>query len=835
MSRASSSVREGSCCFLHLCVCMGAPEHCKNVVKPLLVDVLSGINCCIFAYGQTSSGKSHTMIGPNGGQDIGTMAPDSYGILPRAAQFLLGYLNDKAKDGILSYSVKASFLQIYNENLYDLLRDSGPMFDDRMLNTADGAKETSSARGAHNNNNNELKIREVARPKSLAAVSGVREVYVSGLSEFRVETSDDILHILAVGTTNRMTRSTDFNFTSSRSHAILQLTFEIETQVESGQTLISRSKLNLIDLAGSEKMSTSDEGASYMLNQIAASQKHVKELTSINKSLHALGNVISALSSTNRSHVPYRDSKLTRLLQDSLGGNTRTILIACVAPTTLHTVETLSTLSFADRAKNVKLQLVKANTVIDDKLTLAKAQAEISRLKALLSHALKQLEEEKERRPSLMTLSNRDGASFNPEVEELLQENERLRDENDALRQGKKRRNALDYLAPSPRGGGGGGGGGGGAFGGGRDDFDAPRSVTKAPRKAPTPVKAGFLSRVDRFGYGAQPSATPKTKQSRWNAAARKKRGSVTDDSDASDGEFGARRRRGNGGNVPSSAASHLNSGRGHPHGGGGGGMGGDSVFMQIQQRQRYELNQLLAEANAKLQQQILGHQPTSTSSLNSDRGGAVNTSNMILASGIMRKSTEEGGQLHGILKNTNANVNTSTNQSPSTNNPPSSSNSNSNNNNYTPTSSTVAVYNTVMGNTGTGNGLMMGRGEEVTPTNRVFRKKNQQAQQHHQSSATQAQPSSQYAPPPQQQQQQPQQQQSQASENRPANLTATPDDIGRTVELFSFRQNGWERIDIVDFDPSKRYYKVRYPNQSVQWLDLAKKPVRSLPDEVHA
>jgi hypothetical protein len=295
-------------------------------------------------------------------------------------------------------------------------------------------------------------------------------------------------------------------------------------------------------------------------------------LTSINKSLHALGNVISALSSTNRSHVPYRDSKLTRLLQDSLGGNTRTILIACVAPTTLHTVETLSTLSFADRAKNVKLQLVKANTVIDDKLTLAKAQAEISRLKALLSHALKQLEEEKERRPSLMTLSNRDGASFNPEVEELLQENERLRDENDALRQGKKRRNALDYLAPSPRGGGGGGGGGGGAFGGGRDDFDAPRSVTKAPRKAPTPVKAGFLSRVDRFGYGAQPSvrknrrasaedasagingngngngnnngnnnnhhddvqATPKTKQSRWNAAARKKRGSVTDDSGTS-------------------------------------------------------------------------------------------------------------------------------------------------------------------------------------------------------------------------------------------------------------------------------------------------------------
>jgi hypothetical protein len=336
-----------------------------------------------------------------------------------------------------------------------------------------------------------------------------------------------------------MTRSTDFNFTSSRSHAILQLTFEIETQVESGQTLISRSKLNLIDLAGSEKMSTGDENP-YLLSQISAGQKHVKELTSINKSLHALGNVISALSSTNRSHVPYRDSKLTRLLQDSLGGNTKTILIACVAPTTLHTVETLSTLSFADRAKHVRLQLVKANTVIDDKLTLAKAQAEISRLKALLSHALMQLEEEKERKPSF---SNRDTNNFNPDFEELMMENDRLRAENEQLRHGKKRHNALDYLAPSPR----------GSIVG---SDNGVKSNLKGPKKVPSPVKAGFLSKVDRFGYGTNLDGQRKSRLSGDNSSpddpapsnngkaarpARKKRGVARDDSDVSDSEWGSK------------------------------------------------------------------------------------------------------------------------------------------------------------------------------------------------------------------------------------------------------------------------------------------------------
>ena len=130
---------------------------------------------------------------------------------------------------------------------------------------------------------------------------------------------------MSIATNNRVTKATDFNFTSSRSHAILQLTFDIESRDDSGQTTIIRSKLNLVDLAGSEKIPFVME---------ANNAKHMKELTSINKSLSSLGNVIAALSAkSSRSHIPYRDSKLTRLLQDCLSGNTRTILIACVAPT----------------------------------------------------------------------------------------------------------------------------------------------------------------------------------------------------------------------------------------------------------------------------------------------------------------------------------------------------------------------------------------------------------------------------------------------------------------------------------------------------------------------
>lgn len=416
----SSEKGQTSCSYDHVFNEVSEQEQVFEKVKPLLMDVLNGVNACIFAYGQTSAGKSFTMIGPNGGQDVFGRVKEDWGILPRASEYLLGYLNEKSDEGELTFQVKASFLQIYNENLYDLLRDTGPAIEERLLPSE---KEQQA----------ELKIREIPKRRSKSAPppttnAGLHDVFISGLSEFRVQTADDIMRILQVGTRNRMTRSTDFNATSSRSHALLQLTFEVESHTATGQTVINKSKLNLIDLAGSEKIPfvASDYN----------NPKHMKELTAINKSLSSLGNVISALASKDRTHIPYRDSKLTRILQDSLGGNTRTILIACVAPTAHYVSETFSTLQFADRAKNVMLT-VKANVLVDDKFLLAKAHSEITRLKTLLAHALKQVEQ-------LKAASNGGGGSGadsnreSDDLSQLLEENAALKRENQQLKKAMK-------------------------------------------------------------------------------------------------------------------------------------------------------------------------------------------------------------------------------------------------------------------------------------------------------------------------------------------------------------------------------------------------------------
>ena len=150
-------------------------------IKPLLSDVLAGYNACLFAYGQTSAGKSYTIIGPNGGQDILHQPRDTWGILPRAAEYLFGELADKAEEGLITYHVKASFLQLYNENLYDLLQSGGPRIDANDSNQW-GDKDAG------------LKIREIPTPnnnRTFGDASGKRsgaltsEVYVAGLSEFR--------------------------------------------------------------------------------------------------------------------------------------------------------------------------------------------------------------------------------------------------------------------------------------------------------------------------------------------------------------------------------------------------------------------------------------------------------------------------------------------------------------------------------------------------------------------------------------------------------------------------------------------------------------------------
>jgi hypothetical protein len=157
-------------------------------VKPVLDGVLKGVNGCVFAYGQTSAGKSYTMLGPNGGQDLQHLPRSKWGILPRAADYLLGSLADLAEEGLMTYTVKCSFLQIYNESLLDLLRAS------------DGGELSSSTATSG------LKIREVPMDMSTSGGTGAQEVYVAGLSEYRVHTAEDVLQLLHRGTTSRTTR-----------------------------------------------------------------------------------------------------------------------------------------------------------------------------------------------------------------------------------------------------------------------------------------------------------------------------------------------------------------------------------------------------------------------------------------------------------------------------------------------------------------------------------------------------------------------------------------------------------------------------------------------------
>lgn len=300
------------------------------------------------------------------------------------------------EDETFSYSVTCSFLQIYNENLVDLLVQDGGVAGA----AADSAslqirEETGGGRGrggviaggryrrrhdggggggggedattvADGGGGGVLGVVGHHRNRASKEPSGGkanenRRVFVNGLSSFRVGGAQDVLRYVNLGAANRRVRATQHNEASSRSHAVMQLTVEAKSGgggVEEGggggsngvgkndHVTYRQAKLSLVDLAGSEKM---DSG-------LKISKGHFKELRSINQSLSTLGNVVSALSEKGRTHVPYRDSKLTRLLQDSLGGNTRTTIIACVNPIAGQIHETVDTLQFADRAKKVGMR-----------------------------------------------------------------------------------------------------------------------------------------------------------------------------------------------------------------------------------------------------------------------------------------------------------------------------------------------------------------------------------------------------------------------------------------------------------------------------------------------
>ena len=263
------------------------------VGKEIVKDVTDGYNGTIFAYGQSGSGKTFTMYG----RDVDD--EETKGLIPRIVEAIFEYV-DTTDENNVSFQFKLSVMQIYKEVIYDLLT---------------GEKE--------------LKIKE----------SPIKGIYVENLSEVYLSSVEDFLNYHDIASANRKVGETKLNQTSSRSHSIMIL--EV-TQTFKKENLIKRGLLNLVDLAGSEKIS-----------KTGAVGETLEEAKKINLSLSALGNVIHALTS-NSEHIPYRDSKLTRILQESLGGNYKTSLIVTASPHSYHLEETLSSLQFAQRAKTIK-------------------------------------------------------------------------------------------------------------------------------------------------------------------------------------------------------------------------------------------------------------------------------------------------------------------------------------------------------------------------------------------------------------------------------------------------------------------------------------------------
>lgn len=289
-------------------------------IKPTVDDILNGYNGTVFAYGQTGAGKSYTMMGTDMDDEVGR------GVIPRIVEQIFASI--LASPGTIEYTVRVSYMEIYMEKIRDLLAPQ----------------------------NDNLPVHE---EKS-------RGVYVKGLLEIYVSSVQEVYEVMRRGGSARAVASTNMNAESSRSHSIFVITIT-QKNVETGSA--KAGQLFLVDLAGSEKV-----------GKTGASGQTLEEAKKINKSLSALGMVINNLTDGKSSHIPYRDSKLTRILQESLGGNSRTTLIICASPSSYNDAETLSTLRFGMRAKAIKNK-AKINAEISPaelKALLKKAQAQVT-------------------------------------------------------------------------------------------------------------------------------------------------------------------------------------------------------------------------------------------------------------------------------------------------------------------------------------------------------------------------------------------------------------------------------------------------------------------------
>lgn len=296
-------------------------------------QMLAGFNCTIFAYGQTGTGKTYTMSGDMT-ETLG-MLTDEAGIIPRVLQNLFNKLEIDDTENC----VKCSFIELYNEELRDL------------LSVEESAK---------------LKIYDDASRR------GHLGTVVQGMEEKHIKNAAEGIKVLQDGSLKRQVAATKCNDLSSRSHTVFTITAYVKKTNEHGvEDLVAAGKLNLVDLAGSENIQRS-----------GAENKRAAEAGLINKSLLTLGRVINALVDRN-AHIPYRESKLTRLLQDSLGGRTKTCIIATISPAKTNLEETISTLDYAFRAKNIRNK-PQLNAMLNKKTLLREFTAEIEKLKSEL-------------------------------------------------------------------------------------------------------------------------------------------------------------------------------------------------------------------------------------------------------------------------------------------------------------------------------------------------------------------------------------------------------------------------------------------------------------------
>lgn len=286
-------------------------------MKSLVDKVIQGINSTTLAYGVTGTGKTHTMFG-----DIYMSLNLEKGVCMHAVDYLFTKLNEQT-DKV--FQVKINYLEIYNEQVIDLLVEKS----DNLMIVEDG----------------------------------IRGVHVPDITEYIVTDSEQIANLIILGNSRRTMGATGQNQFSSRSHAIIQINMEQKNKFKEETTI---SKLLLVDLAGSER---------------GGLEKGIRreEGANINKSLLALGNCINLLSDRTKrgSFVPYRDSKLTRLLKDSLGGNISTVMIACVSPAGTAYDETINTLKYASRARKIQKKVVKNFKELDHHNNQYKAMVDI--------------------------------------------------------------------------------------------------------------------------------------------------------------------------------------------------------------------------------------------------------------------------------------------------------------------------------------------------------------------------------------------------------------------------------------------------------------------------